>query len=51
MELVAFGHLYFTDQNGPNGGPHENEFWEFPKLEMNITNRAEKVDEKMGSFL
>ena len=27
-ELVAFGQRfgYFTDQNGTNGGPHENEF-------------------------
>ena len=27
-ELVAFGQKlrYFTDQNGPKGGPHENEF-------------------------
>ena len=27
-ELLAFGQKlrYFTDQNGPNEGPHENEF-------------------------
>ena len=27
-KLVAFGQKlkYFTDQNGPTGGPHENEF-------------------------
>ena len=51
--MVAFGQRfgYFTDQNGTNGGPHENEFWLFPKSEMNITNWAEKVDEKMGSFV
>ena len=28
FELVAFNQnlRYFTDQNGPKGGPHENEF-------------------------
>ena len=29
---------YFTDQNGPKGGLHENEFWVFSNSEMNITN-------------
>ena len=28
---------YFTDQNGPKGGPHEIEFWVFLNLEMNVT--------------
>ena len=28
----------FTDQNGPKGGPHKNEFYVFSNLEMNITN-------------
>ena len=39
-ELVAFGQKlrYFTDQNGPKGGPHENEFWVFSNSEMNVTN-------------
>ena len=40
---------YFTDQNVPKGGdPHENEFWYFSNMKMNITNRAQKVDEKNG---
>ena len=39
---------YFTDQNGPMGEPHENEFWAFSNSEVNITNRLEKVDEKNG---
>ena len=30
---------------------HENEFWVFWNSEMNVTNRAEKVDEKMESFV
>ena len=29
---------YFTDQNGPKGGPIENEFWVFSNSEMNVTN-------------
>ena len=29
---------YFTDQKGPKGGPHENEFWVFSNSEMSITN-------------
>ena len=29
---------YFADQNGPKGGPHENEFWQFSNAKMNITN-------------
>ena len=28
----------FGDQNGPKGGPHENEFWKFSNTKMNITN-------------
>ena len=39
---------YFTDQNGPTGGPHENEFRAFSNSEMNITNRLEKIDKKNG---
>ena len=39
---------YFTDQNGPKGQPHENEFWHFPNTKMNITNRAQKVNEGNG---
>ena len=39
-EWVAFGQKlrYFTDQKGPKGGPHENEFWVFSNSEMNVTN-------------
>ena len=29
---------YFTDQNGPKEGPHENEIWVFSYSEMNVTN-------------
>ena len=29
---------YFTDQNGPNGGPHQNKFWLFSNKKMNVTN-------------
>ena len=37
------------------GGPHESEFWLFLNTSMNAkwmlqAVRAEKVDEKMGSF-
>ena len=37
---VAFGKKfgYFTDQNGPKGGAHENEFRVFSDSEMNVTN-------------
>ena len=38
---------YCTDQNGPKGGLHENEFWPFSNTKMNATN-TEKVDEKNG---
>ena len=39
-ELVAFGQKlrYFPEQNGPKGGPYENEFWVFSNSEMNVTN-------------
>ena len=39
---------YFTYQNGPKGGPHQNEFWLFPNTKMNVTDRVEKVDETNG---
>ena len=29
---------YFTDQNKPKVGPHENESLEFSNSEINITN-------------
>ena len=37
---VDFGQKlsYFTDQNGPKGEPHENEFWLFSNTKMNVTN-------------
>ena len=39
--------MYFADQNGiTQVGSHENEFWQFSNTRMNITNRAQKVDEK-----
>ena len=28
---------YFTDENGSNGGPHENEFW---NSEINVTKKS-----------
>ena len=37
---------YFTDQNKPKEGSHENEFWKFSNTKMNNTLRAENVDEK-----
>ena len=48
--MVGFDQIlrYFTGQNGPKGGPHENEFWVFSNSEVNITVRSEKVDEKNG---
>ena len=43
---------YFADQSERTKvGPHENEFWQFSNTKMNITNRAQKVDEKMASFV
>ena len=48
--MVAFGQKlrYFTDQNGPKGGPHDKEFWVFSNSEILQTFRSEKVDEKNG---
>ena len=40
---------YFTDQNEntfEKWGAHENEFWLFSNIKMNVTKSAEKVDEK-----
>ena len=39
-ELVALVQKlrYFTDQNGPKGGPQESEFLVFSNSEMNVTN-------------
>ena len=28
---------YFSDQNGPKGGPHQNKFWLFSNEKMNVT--------------
>ena len=39
---------YFADQNGPKGGPHENEFWQFSNVRMSSINRVQKADEKNG---
>ena len=36
----------FTDQNGSKREPHENQFRLFSNTKINVTNRAEKVDEK-----
>ena len=37
---------YFTDQDGPKDGQHENEFWIFSNTKMNVTVRKEKVDKR-----
>ena len=43
---------YFTDHNGPKGGPHEMNFAYFQVQKWMLqTVRAEKVDEKIGSFV
>ena len=43
---------YFEDQDGRTKvGLHENEFWQFSNTKMNITNRTQKIDEKMGLFV
>ena len=50
-QLTAPKFMYFAEQNGPKGGPHENEFWKVSNTKMNIKNkkiRAQKVDEKNG---
>ena len=44
---------YFADQNGPNGGPHENEFWQFSNKCKNkyckqLKKKYGKVDKKNG---
>ena len=38
--LVALGQklIYFTDQNEPKGGPHENQLCVFSNSEVNVTN-------------
>ena len=38
-------------QNGPNGRPHENEFYVVSNSEMNNTNRTEIVDKKIRLFV
>ena len=38
-----------TDER--KGRPHENEFWQFSNTKMNITNRAQKADEKKWGHL
>ena len=54
LELVAFAQNWGIlqtriDQNPFR--PHENEFSLFSNIKMNVTNRAEKGDEKTGSFV
>ena len=40
---------YFTDQNGPKGGPHQKNFGYFQIQKWMLqTVRAEKVDENSG---
>ena len=39
---------HFTDQNGPKGGPHENQFRLFSNTKINNTNREEKEGDKNG---
>ena len=36
----------FCGPDWTKGGPHENEFWHFSNIKINITNRAQKVDKK-----
>ena len=40
FESLASGQelIYFTDQNGPKMGPHQNKFGVFSDSEMNVTN-------------
>ena len=33
---------YFTDQDGPKEGQHENDFWIFSFTKMNVTVRKKK---------
>ena len=40
FHLQIFRH--FTDQNGPKGGLHENEFWHFSNIKMNIHNSGRR---------
>ena len=44
---------YFADQNGPNGGPHENEFWQVSKGKKIFLNNLGSKNrwKKMGSFV
>ena len=44
---------YFTDQNGPKGGAHENEFWLFSNTKINVTNSYSGKSrwKKMASFV
>ena len=40
---------FFTDQNEPKGGPHENEFGLFSNTKMNVINiKVKKVYKKSG---
>ena len=39
--------IYFTDQNGPKRELHENEVLVSLNSEMNVTNKKQKVDERM----
>ena len=37
-QLLSPKFRYFADQNGPNEGPHENEFWQFSNAKMGFLN-------------
>ena len=39
---------YFEDQNRPKGGPHENEFGQFPNAEIRFLNRRKKWGQLSG---
>ena len=39
---------YFTDQNGPKRGSHDNEFWHFSNTNISRTVKAQNVYEKNG---
>ena len=50
MDIFYPNIKYFTDQDGPKKGQHENEFWIFSNTKINITVRKEKVDRKKVSI-
>ena len=48
-ELVAFAKIeVFYRLEWTKGVPHQNEFWLFSNIKMNVINRAQKVNEENG---